>query len=172
MYCTAPSLSSEFNQSSCPLRIGLLMDGVTSLLELNTSLSLFPDPVFTRFTEERVFTSGDPIPLTIEGEGFVFTVDQVNVLIEPCNRDQSELCQCTVMNVFPNNVSLILVNHASMLFNFCQNLIEYTFFACVNGSILLLGIIYNVISSNVIHFKQLFQIYNRNYNIAYLPHRH
>ena len=117
MYCTAPSLSSEFNQSSRPLRIGLLLDGVTSLLELNNSLNLFPDPVFTRFEEERVFTSGNPIPLTIEGEGFVFTTGQVNVLIEPC---QTEVCQCTVMNVFPNNVSLILVNHTFMLLAFAK----------------------------------------------------
>ena len=102
MYCTAPRLSSsEFNQTSRQLQIGLLMDGVTSLLELNTTLNLHPNPVFTRFTEEMVFTSGDPIPLTIRGEGFVFDSDQVNVLIKPCNSDRG--CLCTVMNVFSNN---------------------------------------------------------------------
>ena len=107
MYCTAPSLgNSEFNRSSRPLRIGLLMDGVSSLLELNTSLNLHPNPVFTRFTEEMVFTPGDPIILMIEGEGFVFNADQLHVLIDPCNSDQAEVCQCAVMNVFLNNVSL------------------------------------------------------------------
>ena len=106
MFCTAPSLSNgmEFNQSSRPLRIGLLMDGVSSLLELNASFNLYPNPVFTRFTDELVFTAGDPIPLMIQGERFVFKPDQVNVLIEPCNSEQN--CLCTVMNVFPNNVSL------------------------------------------------------------------
>ena len=106
MHCTAPSLSNsvEFNQSSRPLQIGLLMDGVSSLLELNTSLSLHPDPVFNQFTEVMVFTSGDPIQLIIQGERFVFSADQVNVFIEPCNSDQS--CLCTVSNVFSmNNVS-------------------------------------------------------------------
>ena len=108
MYCTAPSLgNSGFNESSRPLRIGLLMDGVSSLLELNTSLNLHPDPVFTRFSEEMIFTSGDPIMLTIQGMGFVFTADQLRVLIEPCNSNQAEICQCTVRNVFPNNVSLL-----------------------------------------------------------------
>ena len=96
----------EFNQSSRPLQIGLLMDGVTSLLELNTSLSLHPDPVFNRFIKEMVFMSGDPIMLTIDGEGFVFYTDQLRVLIDPCNSDQTEVCQCAVTNVFPNNVSL------------------------------------------------------------------
>ena len=78
MYCTALSLgNSGFNESSRPLRIGLLMDGVSSLLELNTSLNLHPEPVFTRFSEEMIFTSGDPIMLTIQGMGFVFTADQL-----------------------------------------------------------------------------------------------
>ena len=103
MFCTAPSLSNgmEFNQSSRPLQIGLLMDGVSSLLELNTSLNLHPNPVFTQFTDELVFTPSDPILLTIQGEGFVFRPEQVNILIEPCNSEQN--CLCTVMNVFPNN---------------------------------------------------------------------
>ena len=102
MYCTAPRLSSsEFNQTYRQLQIGLLMDGVTSLLELNTYLNLHPNPVFTRFTKEMGFTSGDPILLTIQGEGFVFKPDQVNVVIKPCNSNWG--CLCTVMNVFPNN---------------------------------------------------------------------
>ena len=102
MYCTAPRLSSsEFNQTTRQLQIGLLMDGVTSLLELNTTLNLHPNPVFTRFTEEMVFISGELILLTIRGEGFVFEPDQLNLLIKPCNSDQG--CLCTVMNVFPNN---------------------------------------------------------------------
>ena len=96
----------EFNQSSLPLRIGLLMDGVSSLLELNTSLILHPTPGFTQFNEEMVFTLGDPILLTIQGEGFIFYADQLEVQIEPCNNNQAEICQCAVMNVFPNNVSL------------------------------------------------------------------
>ena len=106
MFCTAPSLknSIELNQSFHPLRIGLLMDGVSSLLELNTSLNLHPNPVFSQFTDELVFMAGDPIPLMIQGEGFVFKPDQVNVLIEPCNSERN--CLCTVINVFPNNVSL------------------------------------------------------------------
>ena len=104
MYCITPRLSNsmEFNQSSRPLQIGLLMDGVSSLLVLNTFLNLHPDPVFNRFTEERVFTSGDPIILTVEGEGFVFSTSQVNVFIEPCSSEQN--CFCTVINVFSNNV--------------------------------------------------------------------
>ena len=102
MYCTAPRLSSsKFNQTSRPLRIGLLMDGVTSLLELNTTLNLHPNPVFTRFTEEMVFMSSDPILVTIRGEGFIFNPDQVNIVIKPCNSEWT--CLCTVMNVFPNN---------------------------------------------------------------------
>ena len=118
MRCTAPSLSNnEFNQSSRPLRIGLLMDGVTSLLELNTSLNLYPNPVFTQFMEEMVFISGSSITLSIEGEGFVFDKRQVAVLIEPCSSDlQSEICRCTVMNIFPNNnVSFILVKKNQLL---------------------------------------------------------
>ena len=103
MFCTAPSLSigMESNQSSRPLQIGLLMDGVSSLLELNASLSLHSNPVFTQFTDELVFTPGDPILLTIQGEDFVFGPEQVNILIEPCNSEQN--CLCIVMNVFPNN---------------------------------------------------------------------
>ena len=109
MYCTSPSLSnSDFNQSSLPLRIGLLMDGVSSLLELNTSLNLYPDPVFTRFGEEMVFTSGDPIILLIQGQGFVFSAYKVDILIEPCNSDQAEICQCIITDIFPNEVNLQL----------------------------------------------------------------
>ena len=108
MYCTAPRLSNsvEFNQSARPLRIGLLMDGVSSLLELNTSLNLQVDPVFTQFSEEMVFTSGEPIVLMIQGEGFegfVFLPGQIVLLIEPCRSKRG--CLCTVTNVFPNNVS-------------------------------------------------------------------
>lgn len=82
------------------------MDGVSSLLILNTTLNLLPDPVFVRFGEEMVFTSGDPIILMIHGEGFVLSADQLHVLIEPCNSDQTKICQCALLNVFPNNVSL------------------------------------------------------------------
>lgn len=108
MYCTAPSLNldnSDFDQSSRPLQIGLLMDGVSSLLELNTSLNLYPDPVFMRFSDEMIFIPGEPIILTIQGDGFVFNADQLRVLIEPCNSDPTEICQCPVVNVFTNNVS-------------------------------------------------------------------
>ena len=84
------------------------MDGVSLLLELNTSLNLHPDPVFIHFSEEMVFISGDPITLMIQGEGFVFDAYQIDVLIEPCNNDQASICQCTVINLYLNNVSLIL----------------------------------------------------------------
>jgi hypothetical protein len=81
------------------------MDGVTSLLELNVTLELHPNPVFVQFSEEMGFTAGEPIPLVIQGERFVFMADQVNVLVEPCNNEQG--CLCAVTNVFPNNVSIL-----------------------------------------------------------------
>ena len=110
MQCTAPSLSidnSEFNQSSRSLRIGLLMDGVSSLLVLNESLELHLNPTFAQFGEEMVFTIGVPIPLEIQGEGFYFTLGQVIVLVEPCNSEQG--CLCTVTNVFKSNDVLSLL---------------------------------------------------------------
>ena len=109
MQCTAPSLSidgSEFNQSSRSLRIGLLMDGVSSLLVVNETLELHLNPTFAQFGEERVFTIGVPIPLEIQGEGFYFTRGQVIVLVEPCNSNQ---CLCTVTNVFKSNDVLNLL---------------------------------------------------------------
>lgn len=81
------------------------MDGVSSLLELNTSLNLHPDPVFTHFDKEMIFMSGDPVILLIQGEGFVFSAYHFNVLIEPCNSDQARICQCIVTYIYPNNVS-------------------------------------------------------------------
>ena len=113
MTCTAPRLSGEgFNQTSRQLRIGLLMDGVSSLLELNSSLALFPNPSFNSFGEELMFNDGDPISLEIQGSGFVFSTEQVRVEIEPC---KEEVCQCRVSNVFQhNNVSKsVVVKRAS-----------------------------------------------------------
>ena len=110
MQCTAPSLSidnGEFNQSSNSLRIGLLMDGVSSLLVLNETLELHLNPMFAQFDEEMVFTIGVPIPLEIQGEGFYFTPEQVIVLVEPCNSEQG--CLCTVTNVFKSNDVLSLL---------------------------------------------------------------
>ena len=110
MQCTAPSLNidnSEFNQSSRSLRIGLLMDGVSSLLILNETLELHLNPTFTQFGEEMVFTIGSRIPLEIQGEGFYFTPGQVIVLVEPCNSEQG--CLCTVTNVFKSNDVLSLL---------------------------------------------------------------
>ena len=108
MYCTAPRLNNdEFNQTNRPLRIGLLMDGVSSLLELdNTSLTLYEDPTFDMFEEELIFPSGDPIFIFIQGSGFIFEPDQVTVQIDPCNNADSTVCQCSVEEVFQaNNVS-------------------------------------------------------------------
>ena len=110
MQCTAPSLSinnGEFNQSSRLLRIGLLMDGVSSLLVVNETLELHLNPTFTQFGEERVFTIGVPIQLEIQGEGFYFTPRQVIVLVETCNSEQG--CLCTVTNVFKSNDVLSLL---------------------------------------------------------------
>ena len=105
MFCTAPSLSGvHYTQPSHQLRIGLLMDGVTSLLVLqNTSLTLFPDPMFQTFMEEIEFITGSPIALTIQGSGFFFTREQVRIQINPCSSEQPEECQCHVTNVLPNN---------------------------------------------------------------------
>ena len=110
MHCTAPSLSTDigkFNQSSRSLRIGLLMDGVSSLLVINETLELHPNPTFVQFGVEMVFTIGDPILLVIQGEGFYFMPEQVIVLVEPCNSEQS--CLCTVTNVFKSNDVSLLV---------------------------------------------------------------
>ena len=107
MYCTAPDLNDEFNQTNGPLRIGLLLDGVTSLLELsNTSLMLYPDPTFETFADEQMFTGGNSIQLEIAGSGFMFTGDQVRVLIAPCKNPDETVCQCSGITVFQlNNVS-------------------------------------------------------------------
>ena len=51
-----------------------------------------------------VFMSGNPIRLMIQGQGVVFSADQVNVLIEPHNSDRAGMCQCTITNIFPNEV--------------------------------------------------------------------
>lgn len=110
MVCTAPRLSDEdFNQTSRPLRIGLLMDGVASLLELTTaSLNLFPNPSFDSFGEETVFSAGETIPLTIQGSGFIFNTSEVRVRIEPCNSADVAICQCQVVAVSPDDVSKFL----------------------------------------------------------------
>ena len=49
MICRAPALSTNATDVS----IGLLMDNVTDLLDLNVTLTLHPDPLFaTDFTDE------------------------------------------------------------------------------------------------------------------------
>ena len=109
MYCTSPHLNNKFNQTNGPLRIGLLMDGVTSLLELsNTSLMLYPDPTFETFAEELLFSPGEQISLILHGSGFEFSKDQIIVQIEPCI-SSSTVCQCTVTRVFSlNDVSMVI----------------------------------------------------------------
>ena len=121
MYCTAPSLSDiDFNQTSQQLSIGLLMDGVTSLLVLpNTSFTFYADPIFESFSEEQQFTAGDTITLTIGGSGFNFDNEQVEVYIDPCRSDAPEICQCSVTNVFPNNVSITSTYMLSVCLLFC-----------------------------------------------------
>ena len=105
MFCTAPSLSGvNSSRTSHQLMIGLLMDGVTSLLILqDTSFTLFPDPVFQTFAEDIQFTTEGPIALTIQGSGFFFTREQVKIQISPCSSEQPERCQCHVTDVLPNN---------------------------------------------------------------------
>ena len=64
MQCIAPSL--DVNSSSTTVTIGLLMDGVTALLQLNNTVTVHLNPTFTRFDGEREFDEDDEIVLTIE----------------------------------------------------------------------------------------------------------
>lgn len=61
MTCIAPALRIN----ATDVRIGLLMDNVTELLDVNVTLTLYPDPSFaTRPTDE--LRPGDNKNLTLE----------------------------------------------------------------------------------------------------------
>ena len=68
MDCFSPSLSLPEGVSiSLPVaaRVGLRMDGVMSLLEVNTSISIYADPQVERFEDLLVFGQNDEMILTI-----------------------------------------------------------------------------------------------------------
>ena len=66
MECKAPSLNGiEGLQLPVESRIGLLMDGVTSLLDLNTTVIVHQNPVIEEFDRVLEFREGNMIMLTI-----------------------------------------------------------------------------------------------------------
>ena len=65
MTCIAPSFSNS-SSSAAIATIGLLMDGVTSLLRLNTTVVVYQNPSFKRFDSRKEFDIGETIRLTIE----------------------------------------------------------------------------------------------------------
>ena len=65
MLCPAPAILST-NDSMGQMSIGLLMDGVTDLLMLNSTVVVHPDPSFTMFEGVREFSQNEDIVLTIQ----------------------------------------------------------------------------------------------------------
>ena len=63
--CLAPVLnSSQF--SAAEVSIGLLMDGVTSLLMLNASVAVSSDPIIKKFSSLLQYRENENFYLTIE----------------------------------------------------------------------------------------------------------
>lgn len=66
MQCMAPSLTAvEGVQFPVRSRIGLRMDGVESLLDLNTSVTIHSNPTIDEFETVLEFGQGNMIVLTI-----------------------------------------------------------------------------------------------------------
>ena len=71
MHCKAPSFTkvntaqNNDGRSMITVRMGLLMDRVESLLDLNTSLTIYPDPEINDFRSVLEFRQRDRIVLTI-----------------------------------------------------------------------------------------------------------
>ena len=66
LICLAPILNTSFQLSVKEINIGLLMDGVTSLLRLNTSIMIYSDPVIKQFSSVLPFKENRKFLLTIE----------------------------------------------------------------------------------------------------------
>ena len=66
MVCQAPPLPTNLSSA---VTIGLLMDGVTSLRQLNATVTVHRDPEFFRNPNQLAFSEGDEIQLLIEVKG-------------------------------------------------------------------------------------------------------
>ena len=65
MQCPAPRiLFTNFSMGQASL--GLLMDRVTDLLMINATVTIFPDPSFSMFTDTLEFTQNENIELAIQ----------------------------------------------------------------------------------------------------------
>ena len=74
MSCPAPAFSLAFPAT---LYIGLLMDGVCHLLDLNTTVTIYEDPFFEPFGETLLFSEADTRETNIN-----ITVEVIILLLE------------------------------------------------------------------------------------------
>jgi hypothetical protein len=85
MECVAPSLRGvEGLQLPMMSRIGLLMDGVTSLLDLNTTVTVHQSPTIDQFDSVLEFSADSTIMLTITVSAVVAFPIHIP-LFQPCN---------------------------------------------------------------------------------------
>lgn len=67
MVCKAPSLEGVVGQLQLPwqARVGLKMDGVLALLDVNTSVAVHQNPTINKFSSPLEFQQQDQIILSI-----------------------------------------------------------------------------------------------------------
>ena len=102
MECVAPSLMGmEGVQLPVDVEIGLEMDGVTALLNLNTSVTVHQSPGIDEF-EAMEFRQNEAIMLTITVSKFSLTHFHVAVQNPP--RKGQPLVEDTLQSTIPNTV--------------------------------------------------------------------
>jgi hypothetical protein len=96
MECTAPELSPGL------YAIGVLMDAACRLLDLQTTVTVHDDPIFSKFNDALVFSETEflreDIVISVTGERFYFAQCDVTFNLTPCTSRVPCLCEALPWN--------------------------------------------------------------------------